>query len=312
MWWGTERVPVANTPGAEIAGKIFEIKPTVARKSGLRTSQTVLSLTKWGGNGRFISIDPSKLVKVPLGIDPADAVCLPETYLTAFQVLHLGQNIKNRYTRSSLRGKSILIVGSMANNMGKAVIELALNAGVANIYATAKEKHWKTLISFGVMPLNPNPETWIDRVEGTIDLVLASNGGLREDISPTHFRALRPKTGKLVMCGRRIVGNDVPTGSSDQSPASLVCAKNKELAKMLHRSHNFDIYVQWERNLELCKKDLTHLLKLVQQGNVKPKILDRIPLSKVARAHELLESKRLSGFLICEPWMKSKKRAVYL
>ena len=81
---------------------------------------------------------------------------------------------------------------------------------------------------------------------------------------------------------------------------------------MSNRSHTFDIFEQWENNLELCKKDLVHLLKLVQQGELHPKILDRIPLSKVARAHELLESKRLTGFLICEPWMQSKKRAIYI
>jgi NADPH2:quinone reductase len=295
-----------------MVGNIYDIKPEVASKHDLEVSQTVMSLTQCGGNARFTTIDPTKLVKVPPTIDPAQAACLPETYLTAFQVLHLDQNYKTRYERSSLRGKSVLIVGSMSNNMGKAIIELALNAGVANIYATAKQKHWKTLVNFGIMPLSTNPEEWIDRVEGTIDLVLASNGGLREDVTPTHFRALNPKTGKLIMCGRRIVGNDIPTGSSDQGPASVVCAKNKEQVKMLNRSHNFDIFEQWEKNLELCKRDLVHLLDLVQNGAIKPKILDRIPLSKVARAHELLESKRLSGFLICEPWMQGKKRAVYI
>ena len=295
-----------------MVGKIYDIMPQVASKHALDVSQTVLALTKWGANGRFLTIDPTKLVKVPPAVDPALATCLPETYLTAFQVLHVDQGCKTRYQRASLRGKSVLIVGSMSNNMGKAIIELALHAGVANIYATAKQKHWQTLTSFGIMPLSPDPTEWIDRVEGTIDLVLASNGELREDITPIHFRALHPKTGRLIMCGRRAIGNDVATGSTQHGQASLVCAKNKEQVKMLNRSYSFDIFEQWEKNLDLCKEDLVHLLKLLQDGAIKPKILDRIPLSKVPRAHELLESKRLSGFLICEPWMQSKKRAVYL
>jgi len=304
--------PLANTPGVDVVGKIFQVKPPVGIQYGLQESQTVLSLTKWGGNSRYAAIDPAKLVKVPVGIDPAEAACLPEMYLSAFQVLHFGQTGQSRYERSSLRGKSILIVGSMANNMGKAIIELALNAGVANIYATAKPKHWKTLISFGIMPLSPDPLEWISRVEGTIDLVLASNGGLREDVTPTHFRALRPKTGRLIMCGRRVVGNDIPAGDWEQSPTTLVCSKQKEYTKMMHRSHSYDVFEQWDKCLEMCKRDLDHLLELLQRGVLKPTILDRIPLSKVPRAHELLESKRLSGFLICEPWMKGKKRAVYL
>ena len=303
---------MANTPGVDFVGKVLQVKTNVAMEYGLQPSQPVLSLVKWGGNSRFVAIEPNKLVKVPYGINPTDAACLPETYLTAFQVLHLGQSVKVRYDKSSLCGKSILIVGSMANNMGKALIELALHGGVANIYATAKQKHWKTLISFGVMPLSTEPNDWITRLEGTIDVVLASNGGLREDISPTHFRALRPKTGRLIMCGRRVVGNDVPVGDSEQTPITLACAKQKAATRMMNCSYAYDVYDQWERNLDLCKRDLEHLLTLLQQGVVKPKILDRIPLEKVMRAHELLESKRLSGFLVCEPWMKSKKRALYL
>lgn len=311
-WWGPDMAPLANTPGVDVVGKVFQVKPRVGVQFGLKPSEAVLSLTKWGGNSRYMAIDPAKLVKIPDGIDPAEAACLPETYLTAFQVLHFGQFGQSRYEKSSLRGKSILIVGSMANNLGKAIIELALNAGVANIYATAKKKHWKTLISYGIMPLSQEPTDWITRVEETIDLVLASNGGLREDITPIHYQALRPKTGRLIVCGHRVVGNDVPIGDWDKTPTTLVCSKQKESTKMMNQSHLYDVYEQWDRRLDLCKQDLEHLLELLSQGAIKPKILDRIPLNKVARAHELLETKRLSGFLICEPWMRSKTRAVYL
>jgi hypothetical protein len=76
----------------------------------------------------------------------------------------------------------------------------------------------------------------------------------------------------------------------------------------------YDVYRQWENDLALCKADLEHLLKLLERGGISPSILDRIPLSKVPRAHALMlmESKRLAGFLVCEPWMKAKQRAVYM
>ena len=45
---------------------------------------------------------------------------------------------------------------------------------------------------------------------------------------------------------------------------------------------------------------------------IKPVVRDVLPLSKVARAQGLLESKRVDGYLVCEPWIKSKNRAVYL
>lgn len=297
-----------------MVGKVYCSKQTAEKEYGLKPMQTVLSLVKWGGNARFLTMHPKQLVKVPEGLDPAEAACLPECYLSAFQVLHMGQTGRNRYTESSMKGKSILILGSMTNNMGKAFIELALNAGVANIYATAKKKHWKTLISYGVVPLSPDPMQYIQRIAGTMDLVLAPNGNLREDVTPVHFRALTPRYGQLIISGRRVVGNDIPIDSWKQThhTPTLSCGKNKALQKILRNSMAYDVYEQWEKNLDLCKRDLSHLLTLLGRKLIKPEVLDRIPLNKVGKAHELLESKRLPGFLVCEPWMQSKKHAVYL
>ncbi len=297
-----------------MVGKVYCTKQNTERVYGLKPMQTVMSLVKWGGNARFMTIHPKQLVKVPEGLDPADVACLPETYLSAFQVLHMGQMGSNRYRENSLKGKSILILGCMTNNMGQAMIELALHAGAKSIYATAKKKHWKTLVSYGVMPLSTDPMQYIPRIAGTMDLVLAPNGNLREDVSPVHFRALVPRYGQLIISGHRIVGNDIPLDSwkkSHQTP-TLSCGKNKALQKILRNSVSYDVYEEWEKNLDLCKKDLDYLLTVLESKAIKPEVLDRIPLNKVAKAHELLESKRLPGFLVCEPWIKSKKRALYL
>jgi NADPH:quinone reductase len=295
-----------------MVGKVYRIKKSTEEQYELHPRQTVVSLTKWGGNSRYMKIHPSQVVKVPDGLDPAEVACLPNTYLAAFQCLHMGQTGSRRYRDNSLKGKSVLIIGCMSNNMGKAIIELALCAGVANIYATCKKKHWKTLISYGVLPLSQDPYDWIQRIEGTIDLILAPNGNLREDVTPVHFRALLPKQGQLVLCGHRPVGNDIPINDWKKDQFPISCGKNKALANILNKSHAYDVYESWDRKLELCKKDLSHLLLLLERGDLKPEVLDRLPLSKVAKAHDLLESKRLPGFLICEPWMRGKKRAVYL
>ena len=110
------------------------------------------------------------------------------------------------------------------------------------------------------------------------------------------------------------MGNDIPINNwkRDHQAPTLACGKNKALQKILRNSSSYDVYEEWETNLELCKKDLSHLLKLLERKSIKPEVLDRLPLNKVARAHELLEMKQLPGFLVCEPWMESKKRAVYL
>lgn len=312
QWWGERDAPLPNTPGVDVVGKVFHVKRTTETVHDLHPWQTVLSLVKWGGNSRYMSLSPNQLVKVPDGLDPAQVACLPETYLSAFQVLHTGQAGSRRYRENSLKGKSILIVGAMANNIGKAIIELALAGQAGNIYATAKKKDWKALISLGVMPLGQDASEWVQRFEGMIDLVLAPNGRLREDVTPVHFRALVPRQGQLILCGRRTVGNDIPIGEWKREQTTLACGRNRALSKILSKASAYDVYEEWQTNLELCKRDLSHLLGLLEHEMIKPVVLDRLPLDKVAKAHELLEAKSLPGFLVCEPWMRSKKRAVYL
>uniref|UniRef100_A0A7S0F6J1 Alcohol dehydrogenase-like C-terminal domain-containing protein n=1 Tax=Craspedostauros australis TaxID=1486917 RepID=A0A7S0F6J1_9STRA len=280
---------------------------------GLKRWQTVMALTKCGGNARFIKLHPASLVNVPPSLDPAEVVCLAETYLTAFQVLHFGQRGTARYKNTSLKGKSVLIVGAMSNNLGKAMIDLATNANAAVIYATAKKKHWKTLAALGAIPLDQEESEWITRLEESMDLVLATNGANREDVSTLHMKALRPKAGHLIVCGHRVADTDIPVGEwKERKPMQLSWPKQNSSTQWLHYTHGYDVFDQWDTKLDVCQADLKHLLQLLAEGAIKPYVLDRIPLTKVPKAQEVLDSKRLAGHLVCEPWLKSKRRAVGL
>jgi NADPH:quinone reductase-like Zn-dependent oxidoreductase len=312
-WRSQQDDPLPITPGVDIAGKVYGVSQKVTSQFNLFPGQTVVSLVKWGGNSRFVSLSPEQLVRVPDGIDPAQATCLAETYLSAFQMLHHGQKGSRRYVEKSLSGKSVLIVGLMTNSFGKAIMELALNAGAAIVFATAKKKHWKMLIELGIIPLGLDPSEWVERVQGTVDLVLAPMGELvGEDLTAVYHRTLRD-TGHLIMYGRRHSGDDISVGHRAHKQPSLVCKPIKASLNLKDRTHSYDVYEQWDQNLEICKKDLMHLLGMLERGIIKPRVLDRIPLSKVAQAQRLIESRRrISGFLVCEPWMKKKKRALYL
>ena len=47
-------------------------------------------------------------------------------------------------------------------------------------------------------------------------------------------------------------------------------------------------------------------MKLLAEGHVTPRILERVPLTRVAKAQDLMEGKKLNGFILCEPWIKGK------
>src|SRR5437870_3222813 len=83
--------PLPFTPGYDLVGIVEETGPGVP---GQLTGQLVADLCVVGGYAQY-AIRPARfLVPVPEGVDPAEAVCIPLAYLTAYQML-------TRYRRRS-------------------------------------------------------------------------------------------------------------------------------------------------------------------------------------------------------------------
>jgi NADPH2:quinone reductase len=303
-WWGRSQVSLPNTPGVDIVGKLYRIDKESAQRNSLKKGDRVLSLTKWGGNSRYLSVDPERLVKVPESVDPAEAACLVETYLTAFQLLHFSQSPGARYRKTSLKAKTFLILGAITPNMGRALAQLSNVAGADVIYATSKPKHFQQLKSLGFVPLSQDPVDWFDKLKGSVDLIIS----LGEAVTPLAYKLIKA-SGEIVIATNSEV-DLAPDVELIRQPSKLMCTREKSQRRS--RTHSYDVYFEWDKDLGRCKKDLAHLVKLLEMRAITPHVLDRIPLGKVARAQEIIESKRLSGFLVCEPWLLSKARAIRL
>jgi len=301
---GNGYIPLPNSPGADVVGKIHRINKQVEQKLGFNVGDRVIALTKYGGNARYLGLDADQLVKVPEHVDPAEAACLAETYLTAFQTLHYGQSYGQRYRKGSLKGKSVLILGPMTTTMGRAISELSTVAAVDNVYATSKPKHFQRLTSLGILPLSHDPLQWFERLQGRIDLVISFD----EEITPLIQKILN-STGEILVVTQTGFDPDREQAQLNKK-SKLVCQRHDGLIE--NRLHAYNVHNQWDENLVKCKKDLEHLIELLNATHVVPHILDRIPLSKVARAHEVMEVKNIPGFIVCEPWLVSKSRAVLL
>jgi NADPH:quinone reductase-like Zn-dependent oxidoreductase len=245
-------------------------------------------------------------VKVPESIDPASTACLAENYLAAFQILHLGQRNGTRYKKSALKRKSFLVLGCMTSNMGRAIAELALDASVQHLYALAKEKHHSQLTALGAIPLSPNLLEWWEKLAGKIDVIICLEG----DLTNLHYKLLK-ENGQVIVA-RHCRRNAKTAEDILERRSTLVCMLKTAQQKNKCRTHIYDVYKEWEDDFKTCKRDLEHLLQKLQGRHVVPHLLDRIPLTKVGKAQELIETKNLSGFIVCEPWIVSKSRAVRL
>src|SRR6478672_4846168 len=115
------RGPLPFTPGYEIVGVVEKIGPSVVAPL---EGEMVADLCVVGGYAQY-AVRPSRfLVPVPDRIDPAEAVCIPLSYLTAFQMLTRCRNLPS--------GATILVIGA-SGTVGTALLDLARHLGLKAI-----------------------------------------------------------------------------------------------------------------------------------------------------------------------------------
>ena len=299
-------------PGASLVGVVGRMEQK--KRCCFKEGDVVLGLVTTGANARYASVPKDVLVRIPPSIDPCVAVCLCEIYLTAFQALHLGQRGNLRYRSDAFRGKSILILCG-SSNLGHALIEVASAGGAEYCYALANEGRHEGIRHRGGIPLSMNPDQWLTLIGRQIHILVVvadSNGLHTDDVTPAHFKAVRDD-GQVIFIGPPGVnprkGNDTSsapsgrpeTSSSSPNPSRLMCKSLK--GSLLERSNFFNLFDSWGVDPKMGRRDLEHLITMLEEERIRPVVLERVPLSKVARVHSILESRRVPGFIVCAPWI---------
>jgi NADPH:quinone reductase len=294
---GPQQLNLPIVPGVSFAGIVSQVSQS-AYRTGLNIGDRVISLVQVGANSRHLCVNSKYLVKVPDEIkDPHSVACLPETYLTAFQALHIGQKNGARYRKTSLAGKLILVLGG-GSTLGKALIEVSVAAGCETVYATEKEKHFEAISEKGGAPLGRDQKQWCSILSQKVDIIVGIDNSVgKSELSQEHIDLLA-RNGRVILLCR--------PGLHNKSAIDL--DKQPELARTGRILYRYNVFDSWEDDLKLCKRDLGHLLKLYRDGSLRPRILERIPLFRVAKAQDLMEGKKLSGFILCEPWIKGKNK----
>ncbi|MBD5633490.1 MAG: zinc-binding dehydrogenase, partial [Candidatus Eremiobacteraeota bacterium] len=128
--------PLPFTPGYDLVGTVEE---TGAGVDATLAGTLVADLCVVGGYSQY-AIRPARyLVPVPNGVDPAEAVCVPLAYLTAYQMLA-------RY-RDLQPGATILVIGA-SGSVGTALLDLARHLGLTAI-GTCSAKNVPSVERFG-------------------------------------------------------------------------------------------------------------------------------------------------------------------
>ena len=275
------------TPGWDIVGRVDAIGAGV---SAYRPGEIVTALPIVGGYSEIIYLPAEELVRVPAGVDPAEAVSLVLNYVTAYQMLH-------RSTR--VRPEQAILVHSAAGGVGTALLELGRLVGL-EMYGTASPEKHATVRELGAVPIDYKQSDFVEicrglRPEG-LDVVFDGIGG-------THLmrsvRTLR-RRGQVVAYG---LGSTAANGR--QSPRAIVTSS---LAWLWAFSFNlvpgyksvklYSIQMLKRRHPSWFREDLEELLTLLSNGRIRPLVAERFPLREAAKAQEMLAAGSTVGKLV--------------
>src|ERR1700685_2818678 len=251
--------PLPFTPGYEIVGVI---ERTGAGVVAPREGERVADLCVVGGYAQY-AIRPSRsLVSVPDSIDPAEAVCVPLAYLTAFQMLPRCRNLP--------AGATILVIGA-SGTVGTALLDLARHLGLKAI-GTSSAANLTVIERFGAAAIDYHAGDFVTSVRqltagGGVDIVFDAIGGAHFVRS---FACLAPR-GLLVGYGSQTMA----VGRESLIAAGLGLGRVK-LGSGLSFPFNgrsavfYSITARRATHPEEFKADMATLFQLLRAGAIHP------------------------------------------
>jgi len=289
------RGPLPFTPGYEIVGVVEKIGSGVTAPT---EGQMVADLCVVGGYAQY-AIRPARLlVPVPDGVDPAEAVCIPLAYLTAFQML-------TRY-RHLPRGAMILVIGA-SGTVGTALLDLARHLGLKAI-GTCSAANLPVVERFGATAIDYHAGDFVtavsrltaDRPGGPgVDIAFDAIGGAHFGRS---FACLAPG-GLLVGYGSQTMA----VGRESLAAAGLGLARLKLWSAFTfflrgRRAVLYSITARRSTHAEEFKADLATLFQLLRTGDLHPIVIDRLPLAAASEVHARIDKGGLGGKIVLLPW----------
>jgi NADPH:quinone reductase-like Zn-dependent oxidoreductase len=290
----TPRLPF--TPGWDLVGVVDKLGEGVV---DIKLGEMVAALPIFGAYTEFVCLPQNRLVPMPSGLDPAEAVSLVLNYITAYQMLHRSAKVK--------AGQRVLIHGA-AGGVGTALLQLGRLVNL-EMYGTCSSRDAAAVSDLGAVPIDYEHQDFvreIRRLTGDgVDAVFESIGGRHIWLSREALR----RGGKVVAFG--LTGSLHQGRSTGSGPgrrhryrAIAIFGLYIALSWVLpgrRRVVPYSIQTLMRLKPALFRQDLIILFDLLHQHKIKPLIAQRLPLTEARQAHELLGKGGITGkvVLVC-------------
>ena len=278
IYYGFKETPPLS-PGYDMVGVVDELGENV---TGFEIGQMVADLTVWGAYSEYMLRASSGLVPVPPGLDPAEAVSMVLSYITAYQMLHRVANIQ--------RGQSILVHGA-GGAVGTALLQLGALLDL-KMYGTASASKRELVEGLGAVHIDYAEEDFAARLqaEGGCDAAFDFIGG---EHFKRSFESLK-KGGILIPYGFY----DDAMGRGGNVPVDYMKVALWNMLPNGRKAAFYAIGGMREKNPGWFKEDLATLFELLAAGKLKPAIERRMKLEDAKEAHELIEQAAVKGRIV--------------
>ncbi|KAI2609391.1 protein indc11 [Hypoxylon fragiforme] len=261
------------TPGYCLTGTVRAVGEGCAQ--GFQAGDTVAVMTKYDSEATVVNQPEKYCVKVPAGVDVAQATALILDWNTAYGMV--------KDTAQVSKGQKVFVHG-MSGGVGAGLVALSLLRGAA-VYGTASPRNHAAVRERGGTPFAYSDKAWQSemRALGGADVVFDPLGYESFDES---FAILSPR-GFLVGYGNNkgsLAASGAGGGEAERRPAPA-------MAKLL--AHNLNVFCAKRTTFYGITRDsgsylpnARELLDLLRSGTI------RVPIKKVWDMEEVQEAHR--------------------
>lgn len=271
------------TPGYDMVGVVDKLGDGV---KGLEVGQRVAALTVIGSYAEYMRLPVERVVVVPAAIDPAEAVSLVLSYVTAYQMLHRVAKVH--------AGEKILVHGA-GGGVGTALLQLGRLLDL-EMYGTEVISKHELISNLGATPIDYKSEDFVERVisetGGGVDAVFDHIGG-------SHFK----RSLDTLAPGGTLVGYgfyNAVMGKGGSIPVDFLRLKVWDLLPNGRAATFYSIAPWREKHPDWFREDLTHLFELLSQEKIAPHIWKRVGLNDVIQAHKWIEQAVPQGKIVLD------------
>jgi NADPH2:quinone reductase len=267
----------SDLPGLEISGRIAMVGEGVSQ---WKQGDLVCALTPGGGYAQYCVTPASHCLPIPVGLTPAEAASLPETFFTVWI---------NVFDRAGLASGETLLVQGGSSGIGVTAIQMAHAFG-NRVFATAgTEEKCTACETLGAERcINYATEDFVEAINRStdgkgVDVILDMVGG---DYVPRELKCLAID-GRLSLIGFQ--RGDMAT---------------LNMTSILMRRLTVTGSTLRPRTVEY-KAATANVLRekvwpLIESGQIRPVIYKSFPLTEAAQAHALMESGAHVGKIVLE------------